>query len=242
MSARDEFLKSVRDAIQAGSGAHHEVSSSSVTFGGPTDIRARAEDARRIADAKRPQAIETLVKMAQLQAWNLIRVPSRDGAAQAVAAIAVELGAKLAVRTQHPVFTGMPLDKALADKGVRVQAMNMAEAPPAMLRKTAAAADMGVTGVDWVVAETATAVLISERGKARTASLLPPAHIAVVEANQVVPTLAEALALVQGYVAEKGWAGHYVNLISGPSRTADIEQTIVIGVHGPGKVYLVLIG
>ncbi|MBI2935220.1 MAG: LUD domain-containing protein, partial [Chloroflexi bacterium] len=93
----------------------------------------------------------------------------------------------------------------------------------------------------YVIAETATAVLVPAKGTGRLTSLLPPVHVAVAEAAQVVATLEDALALYQHETQQKGWTANSAYLISGPSRTGDIEQTIVVGVHGPREVHLVLI-
>ena len=72
-------------------------------------------------------------------------------------------------------------------------------------------------------------------------SLLPPVHIAVAQADQVVETIEDLLIFRQVELLEERESNWYMNLISGPSKTADIEQTIVIGVHGPGEVHLVVI-
>ncbi len=90
----------------------------------------------------------------------------------------------------------------------------------------------GLTGALGAIAETGTLVLPGGPGRPLTASLLPAMHIAVIEASRIYPALAEVLDLpeVQGASA--------VVLVSGPSRTADIEMTLTIGVHGPGELYV----
>ncbi|UCH24745.1 MAG: LUD domain-containing protein [Trueperaceae bacterium] len=94
-------------------------------------------------------------------------------------------------------------------------------------------AEIGVTGVLCAIAETGTLVLSSEAG--RFASLLPMRHLALVREEQLVPTMAEALAKY-GDELPSAWVQ-----ATGPSRTADIELTLSIGVHGPGVVHVVLL-
>ncbi len=93
----------------------------------------------------------------------------------------------------------------------------------------------GITGAVAAIAETGTLVVKSGRGKPLTASLLPEIHIAVIRAEQIVSSLEEALSASN--VQEAAAAV----LISGPSRTADIEMTLTIGVHGPGELQVLLV-
>jgi L-lactate dehydrogenase complex protein LldF len=93
----------------------------------------------------------------------------------------------------------------------------------------------GVTGALCGIAETGSLVLISGAGQALTASLLPEIHIAVLRTSQLKHTLAEALRMPEVRTAQSGV------IVSGPSRTADIEMTLTIGVHGPGELHVFLI-
>jgi len=98
------------------------------------------------------------------------------------------------------------------------------------------AADAGITGVDWLIAETGSTVMLSRPGQARSLSLLPPLHIAVASAAQILPDLFDlfAPALIPAPPAN-------ITLITGPSKTGDIELKLVTGVHGPGEVHAVII-
>ncbi len=93
----------------------------------------------------------------------------------------------------------------------------------------------GLTGAAAAIAETGTLILPSGRGQPLTASLLPATHIAVLEADFIIPSLREGL---QHPVLQSASA---IALVSGPSRTADIEMTLTIGVHGPGDVYVLCV-
>ncbi len=97
---------------------------------------------------------------------------------------------------------------------------------------------IGITGAFAAIAETGTLMLLSGPATPASASLLPETHIAVVPVHRIVPRMEDAWALLR---AECGMPPRAVNFISGPSRTADIEQTIVIGAHGPCRVHIILV-
>lgn len=97
---------------------------------------------------------------------------------------------------------------------------------------------VGVTGAFCAVAETGSLVLLSGPQTYSSASLLPETHIAVVHASRIVGAMEDAFALVR---AEHGDLPRALNFISGPSRTGDIEQTIVLGAHGPYRVHVIVV-
>ena len=68
--------------------------------------------------------------------------------------------------------------------------------------------------------------------------VLPPVFVALVEPDRVLPTLDDLFALL-GSSLTGGTASRYAGIITGPSRSADIEQTVTVGVHGPGEVHMV---
>ena len=97
---------------------------------------------------------------------------------------------------------------------------------------------VGITGALCAIAETGTLMTSSGPRTPAAVSLLPETHIAVVRASRIVRGMEEAWQLVRG---EPGAMPRAVNFISGPSRTADIEQTVVLGVHGPYRVHILLV-
>lgn len=97
---------------------------------------------------------------------------------------------------------------------------------------------VGVTGCFCAIAETGTLLCLSGIGTPPSTSLLPETHIAVVPCDRIVRTMEDAWALVR---AERRQMPRSANFISGPSRTADIEQTLVLGAHGPYRVHVILV-
>jgi L-lactate dehydrogenase complex protein LldG len=98
---------------------------------------------------------------------------------------------------------------------------------------------VGITGAFLGIAETGTLMLLSGAQTPATVSLLPETHIAVVEAGRIVATMEQAWDRLR---VERGALPRAVNFISGPSRTADIEQTVTLGAHGPYRVMIIIVG
>lgn len=97
---------------------------------------------------------------------------------------------------------------------------------------------LGITGCFCAVAETGSLVLASSPETPSSTHLLPETHIAIVPASRIVPTLEDAYTLLR---AELGELPRALSTVSGPSRTGDIEQTIVLGAHGPYRVHVVIV-
>lgn len=96
--------------------------------------------------------------------------------------------------------------------------------------------DVGITTAQAAIAETGTLVLDSAFEKHRLVSLVPPVHVAIIDASQIYLTLAEALAALQ----RGPELSPAITLITGPSRTADIELTLALGVHGPQELHVIV--
>jgi len=98
---------------------------------------------------------------------------------------------------------------------------------------------LGITGTFCAIAETGTLVVLAGADTPTATTLLPDTHVAVVRADRIVAGMEEAFALIR---SERGMLPRAVSLISGPSRTGDIEQTIVLGAHGPFRVHILVLG
>src|SRR2546428_3242624 len=132
---------------------------------------------------------------------------------------------------------------ALSDGPSISRLMNAAEVEIDELTTSPNAADLfgydvGVTTAQAAIAETGTLVLESESERHRLVSLLPPVHIAIIKAEDICLTLGDALR----YVRRRGESGmsRAITFVTGPSRTADIELTLTIGVHGPKELYVIV--
>ncbi len=110
------------------------------------------------------------------------------------------------------------------------------------LRDKFVRADVGISGANALAADTGALVLVENEGNIRLVTGLPPLHIAVVGVDKIVPTLTDAfhVAMVQAAYASL-YPPTYLNVIAGPSSTADIEKKRVYGAHGPPKLHVVLV-
>ena len=147
-------------------------------------------------------------------------VTSMDEAAVRAAAWCAGRGARRAAAWNTPELRSV-IDR-LRDAGIEVLP---AGAPLGAL----AGADVGVTGAEWGIAETATLVLPTDADRPRLTSLLPPAHVAILSADRILSDL-------PALFARCGALPSALTLITGPSRSADIGFVPVLGAHGPMAV------
>ena len=99
--------------------------------------------------------------------------------------------------------------------------------------------DVAITGCECLVARTGTIVMSAAEQSGRNASVYAPIHICIANTNQLVYDLKDALQLVKNRYGDR--LPSLITFATGPSRTADIEKTLVVGVHGPKEVYLFLV-
>jgi L-lactate dehydrogenase complex protein LldG len=133
---------------------------------------------------------------------------------------------------------GAIIDSLHLDAAVR--ALNVQTLFPGADRDLLFKAEMGVTGVDALVVETGTIVQFSRPDQPRLISLLPPIYIAVADRSQLVPDLFDWFDSIPSELLPNDLPA-CLSLITGPSKTGDIELRLVTGVHGPGEVHVVLI-
>lgn len=179
-----------------------------------------------------------------------LRIPEVSLAARIASAIArVDALAGTAVVTSHPcawVADAIAGKTAVASNAPFLAECGITSLPGVRsgitdheeLRELCASADIGITSADYLLADTGTLVLLSSPREARLISLLPPAHVAVVPRERILTGLDELLDVLPNPAAVTS----SMVLITGPSRTADIEQILVRGVHGPGQISVVIAG
>lgn len=167
--------------------------------------------------------VQRFCDKALAQSCTLERLPDT-----ASTVLAVRRYLEQILESPHAVITPELVDLAWGESGIDVTA-----------RAAVDADRVGISAVFCAIAETGTLMLLSGAEAPASVSLLPETHVAILHAGRIVPTMEAAFALLQ---VERGQLPRAVNFVSGPSRTGDIEQTIVLGAHGPCRGHIILIG
>lgn len=140
---------------------------------------------------------------------------------------------KSLVLHEHPLLRALPLTNQ-----AELASLPHTWTTPAhpRLREHTVEASIGITVADWGIADSATIVQITRPGRPRSTSLVAPIHIALLPLAHLLADLAEAYAMIRQEPDPASWV-----LISGPSKTADIEACMVHGAHGPRALHLLVL-
>jgi L-lactate dehydrogenase complex protein LldG len=223
-TSRESFLENVRKATRVTVKPHTRRTES--VEGEPG----------RIADCA--DLSETFANRASATGMSVHRVADLNQAAERLGEIVKDAGVDSVTVPAEGIVTRLPLETSLPD-GVSLLTWD-ASAESGERKRVAFEMQCGVTGVDYAICETGSLVQFSSSDCPRSLSLLGSVHIAVVETSQIIPDLYD----LTGRVHEQFPDGPPANitLITGPSKTADIELNLVIGVHGPATVHVILVG
>ena len=223
-SARERILGRVRDALSKSGAARDEA---------VARTNAEAHVAAHV-HGPRPRMPDDLVahfmKRATDMESTVVRIGERNEIPASVARYldTLELAPALAAqRSRQGVCWPELADLDWAGAGLAIEA-----------RPTKGADRLGITGSFCAIAETGTLVLLSGAATPTGTMLLPDTHVAVVSAARIVAGMEEAFELIRG---EGSQVPRAINMVSGPSRTGDIEQTIVLGAHGPYRVHILVV-
>ena len=238
---KEEFLQSVRQAL--GRDKSPPEPGYARLQERLADLEAQAAEVRRRLAADPAALAEKLASASSRSGWEVHRAAGYEEALEHVAAVASSKGVKRVVRSDQPVFDGLAVDAALEAQDLTVTTVVKDEdRNRETLRQEMATAGMSITGADYAVAETGSVALAARQGLSRLVSLAPPVHLVLVRPGDIVETLDDLFLLRRlEYHSQGGDMGSCLNFVTGPSRTGDIEQTLVVGVHGPREVHLVLL-
>lgn len=160
-----------------------------------------------------------------------------SGVRDVLEAVTKERSVRSALLWQHPVLDRAAVRAWLAAKQVEAyDHASLASLPESVRHQRRMQADLGISSVDWAIAETGSLVLCSQPGQERVVSLLPPVHVAIVARDQIVPDVLDAFRQLDPQKLPSN-----VVLVTGPSKTGDIELQLTTGVHGPGQWHVVIV-
>ena len=227
--ARAAILKSIRDNLAASAphdSIHAEIKAAH------SDAGARPEGGQAVDDS--PSLFEMFIEKLEAVGGHCVSAIDETDAARVLSKIindvqTVGLGAKRIAISDSPL-----VQRLIRQADVRVDEITVTPGAAELFDY-----DVGISSAQGAIAETGTLVLEAGKERHRLLSLVPPVHIAIIEAVKIRRTLGETLFnLHRGEVSELSRA---ITFITGPSRTADIELTLAIGVHGPKELYVIII-
>jgi L-lactate dehydrogenase complex protein LldG len=222
---RDAFLQRVRDAAR--SGCEHRVHLRD-------DLSPRVGYCGAGNDLVARMAAEVNQVGGQAQVVDRL-----SDAGSVLLALCRQYGARTAFCWEHPVFERLGLDHLLQSADIRrLNHSTLSVLPRDEQRREILAADIGISSASWTVAETGTLAMLSAPGRERLATLAPPVHVAIVTRSQILPDLFDLFDRL--VAAGPEYLPSNLTLITGPSKTGDLELRLTTGVHGPGKWHVIV--
>jgi len=231
MSAgREAFLQRVRQALRTHGAGRHQAS-------GECQPPIFLTPAPRTPDlALSPDLVARFSDELTAAGGTAYVVDDHEAAVKTIIELIQMKSARNVLLAKGELVDSLNLPTSLEALGVQVIAADAVTAETA--RDLYFAADIGISGVDYGIAETGSVVLETSSGHPRSVSLLPPVHIAVCEAKQLLGDLFD---LFEPERLRNGMIPSCVSLITGPSKTGDIELRLVKGVHGPGEIRVIVV-
>ena len=161
---------------------------------------------------------------------EVFRVPGAADAVEVLMQLLDAVQARKAVVVESPLQEAAGITEALRSRGVAVYT------EVADIAAHADTADIGISGVEFGIAETGSVFQDGCDIATRLVTILPPLHVVFLSSARIVPGITEAFDIIS-----RSFDRGYVGLITGPSRTADIERVLTIGVHGPSRFAIIAV-
>jgi L-lactate dehydrogenase complex protein LldG len=220
-----KILASIKDALGAGARSNEHAPAASETV--PV-----------AQSAHRAELASTFARELEEVGGKFLGILTPAEVTNRIVTLAGELGAKTVAIGQGVVSDMDAIGEALERADFRlVRTVPVADTERAAMRARVADAELGVAEADFAIASTGTLAVVSTANRPSSLTLLPPASLVIVQIDRVMANLAAVLA----EMGADGVAANRLTLITGPSRTADIEKRIVLGVHGPKSLHALVV-
>jgi L-lactate dehydrogenase complex protein LldG len=189
--------------------------------------------------AQRAELVSTFARELEAVDGHFLGILNPAETIARIAALAQELNARSAAIGELALADTEALCAALDAAGCSTVRASPVRNPEhrALMRHQMGNADLGIAEADFAIASTGTLAMVATENRPSALTLLPPASLILVRVDRLLPDLASALAAL----GPDTIARYRLTLITGPSRTADIEKRIVLGVHGPKALYAIVV-
>lgn len=191
--------------------------------------------ARKIPWIPAQEPWDSLQKELEALSARFHRVESLEQFPQVLGEVIKEHQVKSALCWEHPLLERIGVKQVLQEAGVEL----FDPQEPYGFVQESSRIDLGITAVECAIVESGALMVKASQGRPRAASLLPPVHVAVLTARQRVRTVGDLVPIWREWLSSEGRLPSAIHLITGPSRTADIELTLVLGAHGPKALHVV---
>lgn len=218
---REEILAAVREALRNTRGADLSVSTTAVEEQPTGNLALRfAEELENVGG-------------------HFLAASGEEGVKDFLSELIMSRSIHAAALSDAPIFDRLNLRDWLGGRLERLVTVPPADLPSRYTRLKAELADvpLGITSCRFAIADTGTVLITMDDETNRLMSLLPMIHVVLFTPEQLVPNLSQALRRIRA----DGDLGRAITLISGPSRTGDIELTLTVGVHGPKEIHAILV-
>jgi len=234
---KTSFIQNIRSILSNERNPHESVSEQYKSIVNKTSIQDRINNIKIFTESNIKSLELELLKNAKLSGWKTKKISNINECEDYINQIIIKEQAKSIVTSYDKYILDLNLHKD--DIQINNIKKNATKKDQNNTRNLIINADIGITTVDYAIADTGTCVLVSKKVLSRLVSLLPPIYIAIVHKKHILKNL-EDLFVFQKNKFEKEDYTSAISLISGPSRSADIQSELITGVHGPGNVHMLL--
>jgi L-lactate dehydrogenase complex protein LldG len=225
LAEQHKIIASVKDAL--GTGARSNSHEAAATVAVPV-----------AQSAQRAELASTFARELEEVGGKFLGILTPAEVTNRIVSLAGEIGAKTVALGQGIASDMDAIGEALERADFRiVRTLPVADTERAAMRARVADAELGIADADFAIASTGTLAVVSNANRPSSLTLLPPASLVIVQIDHIMPSLAAVLA----EMGPGGVAANRLTLITGPSRTADIEKRIVLGVHGPKSLHVIVV-
>jgi L-lactate dehydrogenase complex protein LldG len=190
-------------------------------------------------EADLPELIARFTEEAIAVRANVHRVSDKLQLVERIVEICTDSKGQEIVLSATELFAELSLTSTLAARGFPAFTPDVTDHGQLVARL--ANCGVGLTTADYAIAETGTIVLSSDEPNALLVSLLPPVHVAVLRSSQITASLNEVISKLSKERINRANATRSITLITGPSRTSDVELVLSIGVHGPKELHVIIL-